>query len=486
MKPILYEKLTDYPKENIYPFHMPGHKRNFSNRICNPYELDITEITEFDNLNDPQGILKESMKQAAEFYHTKKTFYLVNGSTSGLLASITAVCQHGDKILMARNCHKAVYNAVRILGLIPVYLPLVMVGNRKICGGIDEQQLENILKENPDIKAIIITSPTYEGIVMHIERVKMCITPYNIPLIVDEAHGAHFPYLEQFPKSAIELGADIVIQSVHKTMLSFTQTALLHLCSDKIDPEWLQDCISIYQSSSPSYLFMAGIEYAICYGISHKEKFEQYFTLLQKYREKFQLLNHIHLLSFEDVKNYKGFAYDPCKLVFFFEDTEKTGEEISQWLLKEYKIEMEMSEREYMIAMSTVMDTEEGFARLYKSFNQLDQLIEKERFNQKTQKEKNKVDLKIENIGITTTIHKMQYKPSKALEKKMYWEELENAKGKVCGDYLYIYPPGIPILVAGEEIQEEDILLMKSYIESDLYVKGIRLDNGKQMVKVLE
>lgn len=476
MKPILYEKLIAYKEEEIYPFHMPGHKRKINNEICNPYELDITEITGFDNLNDPKEILKQSMEEAAKFYHTKRTYYLVNGSTSGILASITAVCNYGDKILMARNCHKAVYNAVRILGLIPIYLPLVIVGNRKICGGIDEIQLQKILKENPDIKAVIVTSPTYEGIVMNIEEVKMCIKQYKIPLIVDEAHGAHFPYLQQFPKSAIEQGADLVIQSVHKTMPSFTQTALLHLCSDVLDAEWLQDCISIYQTSSPSYVLMAGIEYAISYGSTHKEKFEQYFNLLQTYREKFSQFSNIHLLSLEDAKQYRGFDYDPCRLVFFFENTNRTGEEIASWLLREHNIELEMSEREYVIAISTVMDEEKGFAKLYEALKQLDLLIEEE----------TTVDSQRANIGITTTVHKMCYKPAIARKQKRYWKRLEESEGEICGDYLFIYPPGIPLLVAGEQIRAEDIALIHSYIESGFAVKGVNLEQGTYQVKVLE
>ena len=282
----LYEELKKYCSSDSYPFHMPGHKRNMENLIGNPYAIDITEIDGFDNLNDPQDIIKQSMEETAKFYGTKNTFYLVNGSTVGILAAITAVCKRGDKLLMARNCHKAVYNAVRLLELEPIYLPLQYLPKKKVFIGIDEERLQSILEENPDIKAVIITSPTYEGIVMHIQRIKMWIKQYKIPLIVDEAHGAHFPFYEKFPKSAITKGADIVIQSVHKTMPAFTQTALLHLCSDMVSADTLQDCISIYQTSSPSYLLMAGIECAIAYGIEEKQRWEDYYRMLMAYREK--------------------------------------------------------------------------------------------------------------------------------------------------------------------------------------------------------
>lgn len=499
MKAILYNQLIHYQNKNIYPFHMPGHKRKMENNIINPYQLDITEITDFDNLNDPQGILKESMKQATEFYGTKRTFYLVNGSTSGLLAAITAVCHYGDKILMARNCHKAVYNAVRILGLVPVYLPLIEAKDKNIYTGIQEEILKELLRTNQGIKAVLITSPTYEGIIMHIESIKMCITPYKIPLIVDEAHGAHFPYFNKFPKSAIACGADIVIQSIHKMMPSFTQTALLHLCSDLVKPNNMQDCISIYQSSSPSYLLMMGIEYAITYGSSCKEEFQQYFSLLKKYRKKFQNFSHIHLLDKEDIKAFGAFDLDLCKFVFFFYDTERTGEEISQWMLKKYKIELEMAERDYIIAITTVMDKEEGFEQLYQALKTLDLEIEEEQHNKKlVQREENQKKNQIENkkrkkekikgktVNIGIDSFEIYCKPSDAVQQKKQWINLEDAKGKVCGEYIYIYPPGIPLLVAGEVIKEKDISLIENYLECGFYVKGIALLEKKNMIEVLE
>ena len=465
MEPYLYKKLVDYKNQNIYPFHMPGHKRNIENEIKNPYEIDITEIDGFDNLNDPNDIIKKSMDEASKFYGTKKTFYLVNGSTVGILSAITAVCKRGDKILMARNCHKAVYNAVRLLELDPIYLPLLYIPKRNMFGSVDEERLRQLLSENPDIKAVVITSPTYEGIVMHIESIKMWIEPYKIPFIVDEAHGAHFPFCDQFPKSAVEKGADLVIQSVHKTMPSFTQTALLHICSDRVSEEVVQDCLSIYQSSSPSYIFMAGIEYAISYGIRHKKEFEQYEKMLRLYREKFSHFRHISLLQKEELQQYGAYDFDPCKLVFFFEDTDWTGNEISSMLLKEYGLQMEMSERDYIIAISSIMDTEEGFERLYYALCQIDEKIEK---NQKQ-------PLSIHEIttGIAQNGGNKKYIPSKALQRERLSVPLEDAKGKVCGDYIYIYPPGIPILVPGEEISKEHIQLLMEYKKANFYVKGI-------------
>lgn len=466
MKPYLYEKLKEYKTENVYPFHMPGHKRMLVNKIQNPYEIDITEIDGFDNLNDPQDIILQSMEEVAKFYNVKKTFYLVNGSTVGLLATITATCKRGDKILMARNCHKAVYHAVRLLQLKPIYLPMIYDEERQLCIGIDEDKLKEQLEREQGIKAVVVTSPTYEGIVMHIEKIKMCIKPQNIPLIVDEAHGAHFPFFHKFPMSAIEKGADIVIQSLHKTMPAFTQTAIIHVCHNEKLAQQVQEYLSIYQSSSPSYLFMAGIEYAIHYGITNTKQFEDYYEMLSCYREKLSHFRHFELLSEHSLEEYNICAIDPCKLVFFLKNTSWTGNKISDLLLEKYKIQMEMSDKNFVLGISTVMDIKEGFERLYDALLEIDQMLSEEN----TLKNEENV-MKFREIF---SDNEKCCEPFEALESEREWVELEKAEDKICGDYIYLYPPGIPLLVAGERIKKSHITALLSYKKADFYVKGMK------------
>lgn len=475
MKPYLYEKLMQYKNEKVYPFHMPGHKRMLANKIKNPYEIDITEIDGFDNLNDPQDIILQSMEEAAKFYKAKKTFYLVNGSTVGLLAAITATCKRGDKILMARNCHKAVYHAVRLLQLSPIYLPMIYDEGRQLCIGIDEKKLKEQLEKEQGIKAVVVTSPTYEGIVMHIERIKMCINPQKIPLIVDEAHGAHFPFFYKFPMSAIEKGADIVIQSLHKTMPSFTQTAVLHVCHSETLASQVQEYLSIYQSSSPSYLFMAGIEYAIHYGVINTKQFCDYYDMLSFYREKLSHFHHFELLSEHSLEEYNICTIDPCKLVFFLKNTSWTGNKISDLLLEKYKIQMEMSDKNFVLGISTVMDIKEGFERLYDALLEIDQMLSEEN----TLKNEENV-MKFKEIF---SDNEKCYEPFEALECKRKWIELEKAQDKICGDYIYLYPPGIPLLVAGEKIKKSHVMSLLSYKKADFYVKGMKeIEKENQIV----
>ena len=251
-------KLNELEQSDIYPFHMPGHKRAFL-PFANPYAIDITEIEGFDNLHHATGILQEAQQKAADLYGAKKTYYLVNGSTCGLLAAISAAVPRGEKILMARNCHKAVYHAMYLRQLVPVYLYPEDTAYG-IQGQVTPQMVQKQLKQTPDIRAVVITSPTYDGVVSDIKNIADTVHAYGIPLIVDEAHGAHFGFSPEFPENATRLGADAVIMSVHKTLPAFTQTALLHLCSDRIAEKKVAQFLGIYETSSPSYLLMAGIE----------------------------------------------------------------------------------------------------------------------------------------------------------------------------------------------------------------------------------
>ena len=254
----LDQKLEKYATGEIYPFHMPGHKRA-GLFFPNPYQIDITEIDGFDNLHHPEGILKDGMAHAAKVFGAKQTFYLVNGSTCGLLAAVSAAVPKRGRLLMARNCHKAVYHAAYLRELSVDYL-YPQITEAGIQGAIRPDEVRLALAGEKKYDAVVITSPTYDGVVSDIEAIARIVHEHGIPLIVDEAHGAHFGFSEAFPVSAKALGADVVIQSIHKTLPAFTQTALLHLQSDRVSEAEMRKFLGIYETSSPSYIFMAGIE----------------------------------------------------------------------------------------------------------------------------------------------------------------------------------------------------------------------------------
>lgn len=249
METPIYTALQKYINDNIYPFHMPGHKQGRALSIDDIMKIDITEVDGVDNLHNAKEVILESQRLTAKLFGAKETFYLVNGSSCGIIASILTVCSPNDKILVARNCHKSVYSGIIFAGGNPVYIMPEIIDDYNIAGGINVDKLKNIM--NNSIKAVLITSPTYEGFCSDIKTIADIVHSYNSILIVDEAHGAHFKFNDYFPNTALEQGADIVIQSVHKTLPSLTQTALLHIQGNRVDIYKLKQMLSMVQTSSP-------------------------------------------------------------------------------------------------------------------------------------------------------------------------------------------------------------------------------------------
>lgn len=477
----LYDKLNSYKQSGVYPFHMPGHKR-VSYMTENPYSYDITEIDGFDNLHHAKGVLRESMDMASELYGTKRTYYLVNGSTCGLLAAISSCVKQGGKILMARNCHKAVYNAVYLRRLDAKYVYPRTIDGMSMTGGIHPRDVEEILNDNPDTEAVIITSPTYEGIVSYVEAVAKVVHGHNIPLIVDEAHGAHFGMSEYFPKTAIECGADIVIQSVHKTLPSMTQTALLHVCSDMPDLEKIERFLSIYQSSSPSYVLMASIDGCIRDIIENgPEGFFGYVARLKEFRKQTEKFTHIKLLDKSILGKSGVYDLDEGKLVIVVNSKKYSGNDLYRELLQKYNLQMEMAASDYVIAMTSLMDSDEGFERLYKALENIDRNIRidegyggnaSEPFSEKEVYEKK------------TAVVCMHV--SEALDSEMESVDFAGCSGRIAGEYVYLYPPGIPVIVPGEMIEKGTIDYLIRCKEQGLEVQGQADDTLKNIMVIKE
>ena len=350
----LYKKLEEYAKTDYYPFHMPGHKRNpLSVTGDFPVERDITEIYGFDNLHHPEGILKEAQEAAARLYGAKESFFSVNGSTGAILAAVSAAVKRRGHILIARNCHKAVYHAAYLRELKVSYTypqEDVQVG---INGGISPQNVERCLQENRDIEAVLITSPTYDGIVSDVGKIAEIAHSYGIPLIVDEAHGAHFRFSEYFPVSSVDLGADVVIHSVHKTLPSLTQTALLHRCTDRIDRDLLVRFLGIYQSSSPSYILMSSID--ACMDTMQKrggKMFREYTENLEYARKRLSACRHIRLISPQPGEKTKIYDFDKSKILLSTVHSTMNGRELNNLLRKEFHLEMEMEAENYVLALT--------------------------------------------------------------------------------------------------------------------------------------
>ena len=475
----LYVKLVDYSQSDVYPFHMPGHKRQVGNPFLqefpNPYAIDITEIDGFDNLHHAEGIIRESMDRAAKMYGADRSYYLVNGSSCGILS---AVC---GKILMSRNCHKAAYHGVFLNRLRVEYIYPQIIEEFGIQGGLVPEDVEQVLKTDHDIQAVLVVSPTYDGIVSDVEKIVEICHGYGIPLIVDEAHGAHFRYHKGFPVSALDLGADVVIQSLHKTLPAFTQTSILHVKGDLVDRERLEHYLQIFQSSSPSYLFMAGMERCLRFMEESKgteegmtggrSRMDQFYHRLVKLRKELGAMKHLQLLE-EDQKGKNGvYDLDISKGIISTRGTGINGEELGEWLRREYHLEMEMCAAEYVTAITTVMDTEEGLRRLRNALLEID----------------GKLSDRVESQDCGKKNQRYELKPETVMSIADGWEQadkkisLEDSVGRISGEYIYLYPPGIPFVVPGEKISQEVVELVKRYQKCGYSVQGMADQNCKEI-----
>ena len=458
---MLLECLQENDQSDIYPFHMPGHKRRME-LGTDAYHLDITEIDGFDNLHHAQGMLAGEQRRLAEYVGAKRSFFLVNGSTCGILAAISAAVSRGGTLLMARNSHKAAYHGVFLRQLQTHYVYPCITGY-DIQGAILPEQVEAALAKDPKIEAVYVTSPTYDGVVSDIETIADLTHAYGKILIVDEAHGAHFSLHPSFPPSAIHCGADIVIQSVHKTLPAFTQSAVMHLCSDRVQADVLEQFLDIYESSSPSYVLMAGISRLVPF---LKEKGEALFTALDQnlnqFYEKCKELRCLHVITREDLKPKEAFLKDHSKILISTKDCNINGKQLYERLRKDFHLQPEMYSGEYVTALCSLMDEKEGFERLTEALFTIDGSLcpvtnEETPFVARMYRERRQI------CSISDAVeHRKEALP---------WKQ---AKGKTSGEYVYLYPPGIPILVPGECIDEGVICDIEEILTRGMMPEGLR------------
>ena len=495
MKRNLFEELKTYGESDFYPFHMPGHKRNpDSGFLPEMYKIDITEIDGFDNLHHAEGIIKNAQEKAASLYHSKETFYLINGSTVGILTSIAALSDRGKKLIMARNCHKAVYHGAFLNQLETEYIYPKMIEEFGISDGITAQQVEDkiqeiILREGISdeqagklIAGIVVTSPTYDGILSDVNSIVKIAHNYGIPVIVDQAHGAHFGFHSAFPENAVSDGADLVIHSTHKTLPAPTQTALLHYNSLLVSLETVKKYLRIYQSSSPSYVLMAGID--SCMDFVKREGQERLEQLLISRKELSERSKELKKMKIYPSMLERGInGHDISKI--FFQGTEEpgrllisvrgsgfTGQQLYDVLRETYHLQMEMCASDYVIAILSMMDRKEGFDRLWKALSETDKLL--------TNTEKN---TKEEKTQFPEYCHFQPDAVLKISDAYMAEEEsvpLREAKERIVSEFVNLYPPGIPLLVPGEKIDDKMIPMIEAYLHNGYAVQGIERDGAKK------
>jgi len=546
----LCARLVRYSAADVYPFHMPGHKRRLVS-FPDPYGIDITEIEGFDDLHHASGVLADAQLRAAALYGSGETHFLVNGSTCGILAAVAAAVPHGGEILMARNCHRSAYHAVwvnrlRAHFLLPEAIPLPGWGAQQetdagltetgakayrpaapwLGGQIRADAVREALRRHPEIAAVLITSPTYEGVVSDIRAIAEAAHEAGAVLIVDEAHGAHFGLAaarpvslaggeadcgrqetwpavsaggeadcgrqETWPESSVRCGADLVIHSLHKTLPSLTQTALLHVNGPRVDRRRLRQLLSVYQTSSPSYVLMASMDR--CIGLMREEGPALLGALEENLRE-----------FYEETKDLRTIALlrtdDPSRIVAVpLPGAGRGSRELARLLRETYRIEPEMVTPFYVLLLASVGDTREGFRRLADALHAIDEIWQAADSEDEKKREPtadmNRAEMQVgpamqDSSAVQGGAAAQQVRPEtvctvgEAMDARQECVPLRKAAGRVAGDFLYLYPPGIPMLVPGERVSPETITEAMQYRAEGFDVHGSEEIGGVLHVRVL-
>ena len=469
MSKLIIEELNNIVDNKLISFHVPGHKLgkiydklNYTNTLNKIYSMDTTEIPGTDNLHSPEGIIKESQERASEVFKSDETYYLINGSTCGIQAAIMALCPPKSKIIANRDCHQSVINACILGDVDPVYINSEVDKNTNILKGINIDDAIKVIDSNLDAKAIILTYPTYYGMTYDLKRVCDYAHSKDIAVIVDEAHGAHLGLSEELPKTALEQGADIVIQSTHKTLPSFTQSSMIHIQGDRVNKEQLVSILKIIESSSPSYMLMASLEIAV-------DIYNKYGTKLMN-----ELLNNIDKLK-NSFKENNGIEFydtdDKTKIFISTINMGLIGYELETILREEYNIQVELSNYYGSLLICTIGNDNDDFKSLETALNEI---LEKYRSNKN-----------IEKIEYPNNIPVKKLTPREAFYKEKKSVKIYESVGKICGEYIIPYPPGISLTSPGEIITNEIIDYMLFCKEKGMNVSGLK-DSNLGQIQIIE
>ncbi|MCP8971203.1 aminotransferase class I/II-fold pyridoxal phosphate-dependent enzyme [Ectobacillus ponti] len=452
----LYDALTHFSMKRPYSFHVPGHKNGsvFMEKgkihFHSLLEIDATELTGLDDLHDPSGCIAEAEELLAGLYRSKKSYLLVNGSTVGNLAMILAVCGEGDRVLVQSNCHKSIMNGLQLAGARPIFIQAQVHEQAGVPAGLDAQAVREALVAYPDIKAVILTHPNYYGMGQDLQDIITYAHNQNMPVLVDEAHGAHFCLGDPFPQSALAYGADVVVQSAHKTLPAMTMGSYLHLNSSRVQEKKLSRYLAMLQSSSPSYPIMASLDLARAFLAQVKEHgTAELMAFIAAFQEALAEIPQIQVIRAE--------LQDPLKIVLQ-----------SRCPLNGYELQ-------------TVMEQANIYAELADPYNVLLILP--------LQKDERLLEAAaILRVQLQSYEVQREERPtypvsfSTLKEPRMGYKELDQystmvvplsaAEGCIAAEAIIPYPPGIPLLMKGEQIQQEHVQHIHVLLESGARFQG--------------
>lgn len=479
----IYDRLKSIYDNEVVSFHMPGHKYGrlferlgYDKKLDNFFKLDTTEIYGTDDLHEPKDVIKKSQEIAKNILFPEVDAglnFLVNGTTSGIEAAILSCVGAGEKIILNRFCHKSAYNSCVISKAIPVFVKEEIDYENSVIKGASISDYMEKIEENKDAKAVFITRPTYYGMVFEIEEIIKLAHSYGMVVIVDEAHGSHFGLNEKLPDSALNFGADIVIMSIHKTLPSITQSSIIVYQGNLVDTSRLKYYLNVFQSSSPSYIMMMSLELAFeIYKVHGKELMDELINNIYRFKRR--------------IRNYRIFETDDITKIFI-NTIEKgiNGYDFAKILRHQYNIQVEMSNYCGVLLLCSIGNSSEDFDKMREAMEDISKKrifgIEQDFFEDEFEKDVNKKSDGLKSLSnsrkislrLPSIIPKMEIIPSKAMEIKTERVVLDEAVGRICGEFVIPYPPGVCLIGPGEVVSAEIIDFIKSAKKSRIDINGM-------------
>ncbi len=480
LKTPLFTGLLEHTQRNPIQFHIPGHKKGMGMNPAfreflgeNALSIDLINIAPLDDLHHPKAMIKEAQELAAEAFGADHTFFSVQGTSGAIMSMIMATCNPGDKIIVPRNVHKSVMAAIIFAGAIPVFIHPVMDERLGIAHGITVKAVQKALEAHPDAAALLVINPTYFGIAGDLREIVRTAHNYEIPVLVDEAHGVHIHFHEDMPISAMQAGADMAATSVHKLGGSLTQTSILNVREGLVDVNRVKTVMSMLTTTSTSYILLASLDTARQHlALNGRKLAEQAMNLANKARAMINEIPRIYCVGPEILGKPATYAMDPTKLLIHVRDLGITGWEVENWLRDKYSIEVEMSDLYNVLCFVTAGDTEESIRALVNALRDLS--VE---FAHVQAEDKPAISLP--NIPV------LSLTPRDAFYAETEIIPLAEAAGRIITEFIMVYPPGIPIFLPGEVITEENIAYIQENIRVGLPVQGPE-DETLRTVKVVK
>ncbi len=448
----IYEALRKFRRMRVVPFDVPGHKRGRGNMELTEFlgedcmNVDVNSMKPLDNLCHPVSVIKDAEMLAAEAFGAANAFFMVGGTTSAVQSMIMYACKSGDKIIMPRNVHRSAINALILTGAVPVYVNPDTNSRLGIALGMSVSQVENAIRENPNAKAIMVNNPTYYGICSDLKKITELAHEHNMLVLVDEAHGTHFYFGDNFPLTAMKAGADCASVSMHKSGGSLTQSSFL-LMGKNINSDYMRQVINLTQTTSASYLLLSSLDISRKrLALSGREIFEKTVEMAEYARAEINDIGGYYAYSRELINGDSIYDFDVSKLSIFTLPIGLAGIEVYDLLRDEYDIQIEFGDIGNILAYISVGDRKRDIERLISALSEI-----KRRFS------RTGADM-LSHEYISPIVSEA---PRKAFYADKISLPLDEASGKVCTEFVMCYPPGIPILAPGELVTDEIIEYIK-------------------------